>query len=169
MSGRRTYVVFDRADAFLAAARRLRDVPSLDAHAPYHLPDLAEAMGLRASRVRPTMLAAGALGAVAMLGLQWWDRALRYPMNSGGRPLDPWPAYGFAVFEIAVLAAAFAGFAALVIGGRLARLNDPFFATARTERASDDRFYLSLPSGRSPDRSALEALPGVVEIFEAPA
>ncbi len=168
MSGHRIYLLFDQAETLVSAARQLRSVPGLDAHAPFHIPELAAALDLSPSPVRPAMLVGGALGGLATLALQWWDRALRYPMNSGGRSDAPLPAYGFAVFEMVVLFAAFAGLLALLIGGRLGQLNHPFFATAQTERASDDLFYLSLPADAGPGRDELSALPGVAGLFEAP-
>ena len=65
-----------------------------------------------------------------------------------------------------MLAAALAGFVTMLIAARLSRLHDPFFATARTEAASDDRFYLSVPAEAGPDRAELSALAGAVEVIE---
>ncbi|MEZ5652327.1 MAG: DUF3341 domain-containing protein [Burkholderiaceae bacterium] len=169
MSGARLFLVFEDAEALVEASRTLRGLPGLDAHTPYHLPELSDALALPGAPIRPLMLVAGSVGALAMLVLQWWDRALRFPMNSGGRPPAPWPAYGFAVFEVAVLAAAMAGFIAFLVRARLTRLHDPFFATELTERASDDRFYLSLPAPSGARREELARLPGVIDVFEEPA
>ncbi len=109
------------------------------------------------------MLAAGAIGAVAMFALQWWDAVLRYPMNHGGRPLNAWPTFGLATFEVAVLAAAFVGFVAMLIGGGLPRPHHPFFASPHTGPASDDLFYLSLPMSAGYERPWLETIPGALE------
>ncbi len=166
MSGHRTLVVFDTPEALVAAARRLAHVRGLAAHTPYHMPDLLEILPLPSSPVRPVMLAAGAAGAAAMFGLQVYNSVWGYPMNHGGRPLNAWPAFGFAVFEATVLAAALAGFVTMLISARLSRLHDPFFASTRTEAASDDRFYLSVPADTGPDRGELAALAGAMEIIE---
>ncbi len=169
MSGRRNLVVFDTPEALIEAARRLSHVENLDAHTPYHMPGLIEILPLPPSPVRPVMLAAGAAGAAAMFGLQVYNSVWGYPMNSGGRPLYAWPAFGFTVFEVTVLTAAIAGFVAMLVAARLSRLHDPFFASARTEAASDDKFYLSVPVEEGPDRAELSALPGAVEVIEVTA
>ena len=84
MSGHRYLVVFDTPEALVGAARRLGHVRGLDAHTPYHMPDLLEILPLPSSPVRPVMLAAGAAGAAAMFGLQVYNSVWGYPMNHGG-------------------------------------------------------------------------------------
>ena len=168
MNGRRLLVVFDDADAMVAAARQLRRdrVRDLDAHTPYRIEALDEALDLPPSPVRPVMLIAALAAAAAMFGLQYWTSVYEYPINSGGRPPNSWPAFAFAVFEMAVLGAAFAGFVTMLWLCGLPRLHHPFFAVAGAEAASDDRFYLSLPSHAVLDRAALLRLPGAVELVE---
>ena len=67
-----------------------------------------------------------------------------YPYNSGGRPLDAWPAFMLVPFATGILVAAIAGFAAFLIETGLPRLHDPLFAVEGFERASQDRFVLAL-------------------------
>lgn len=166
MTAARHLVVFSDAESLLAAARHLRGTPGMESHTPYYLPEIEEYLDLPPSPVRGIMLVVGGAMAVVTLAFQWWDRVLRYPMNAGGRPDAAWPGFGFAVFEMAVLGAAFAGLVAMFVQCGLPRLNHPFFATARTEAASDDRFYLSLPANAAPDRLALSRLPGALEVIE---
>jgi hypothetical protein len=168
---RARYLVFSDVDPLLAAIATLRTegVGEMEAHTPFHVPELAAALGLPSPRLRPVMLTAGLLVALATFGLQYWSAVIDYPINSGGRPLNSWPAFGLATFEMGVLAAAFSGFVTLLISCGLPRLHHPFFATARTEAASDDRFYLVIPVVDAPDRLRLSELPGLVEVFEAPA
>ena len=161
----RHLVAFGTEDALVEAARGMGKVDGLDAHTPYHVEGLAEVLALPPSPVRPVMLAAGAAAGAAILGLQVWNSVAGYPMNHGGRPLNAWPAFGFTVFETAVLAAAAAGFVAMLVRMGLPRLNHPFFVPTATEAASDDRFYLSVP-GHAADRATLAALPGALEVLE---
>jgi len=169
MSDARLLLAFDAPDDLIAAARamRARGVRNMDAHVPYRIAELDEALDLPPSPVRPLMLAAGIAGAAAVFVLQWWTATRGYPIDSGGRPLNSWQVFTIACFEIGVLAAAFAGLVAMFMACGLPRLHHPFFATARTQAASDDRFYLSLPRGpATPDRLQLSATPGLREIIE---
>ena len=130
----RLLLSFDSADALVAAARAMTQegVPYMDAHTPWRVAELDEALDLPEPNLRPVMLGAGLAGAVAIFGLQAWSAIWFYPINSGGRPLFSWPAFGFPTFETGILAAAFAGFAAMLWKCRLPKLNDPFFATDKT-------------------------------------
>ena len=166
MSGARYLVEFDQAQTLLSAARALEGTRGLDAHMPFHLPEIEPFLNLRASPVRPVMLMAGTVLGVATLLFQWYDRVWRYPMNSGGRSDAAWPGFGFAVFEMAILGAAAAGFLAMLLSCGLPRLHHPFFATTRTEAASDDRFYLSVPVDSGHDRLDLSRLPGAITVIE---
>lgn len=168
MNERRLLLVFDEVASLVAAATALRDegVTGMDAHTPWRVPELDEPLGLGASNVRPVMLTCGLIGALAIFALQTWSAVWLYPINSGGRPLFSWPAFGFATFEMGILCAAAGGFVAMIRRCGLPRLNDPFFQTAQTEAASDDRLYLSLPESRAPDRLRLSRLDGLVEIVE---
>lgn len=170
--GPRLLLAFDGPDQLIAAARTLRGqgVAGMDAHVPFHIPELDEALDLPPSPVRPVMLAAALAGAGATFGLQWWTAVRAYPLDSGGRPLNSWQVFAIPAFEIAVLAAALAGLIAMFVACGLPRLHHPFFASARTEAASDDRFYLSLPDAAgTPDRLALSAIPGLREIIKVAA
>ncbi|MRX49922.1 DUF3341 domain-containing protein [Paracoccus sp. S-4012] len=169
MSEARLLLAFDAPDDLIAAAwdLRRRGQGDMDAHVPFRIPELDEALDLPPAPVRPVMLAAALAGGAATFALQWWTSVRLYPFDSGGRPLNAWQVFTFAVFEIAVLSAAAAGLIAMFVACGLPRLHHPFFATARTERAGDDRFYLSLPDAPgTPDRLQLSAIPGLREIIE---
>ena len=138
----------------------------MDAHTPWRLPELEQALATEGSSVRRTMLIAGLSAGTAILTLQIWSAVWLYPLNVGGRPLFSWPAFGFATFETGILGAALGGFVAMVRSCGLPRLDDTFFDTAQTEVASDDRLLLSLPARDAPDRLWLSRLEGLQEILE---
>ena len=71
-----------------------------------------------------------------------WSAIFAYPIDSGGRPLNSWPIFLLAPFEVGVLAAGLAGFAAFLVLCGLPRLNHPLFDWDRIERATDDRYFL---------------------------
>ena len=86
-----------------------------------------------------------AIGVAAFAyGLEFWSAVYAYPIDSGGRPLDSWPVFLLVPFEVGVLAAAIAGFVALLALCGLPRLHHPVFEWDRIERATDDRYFLLL-------------------------
>ncbi|MGE0315075.1 MAG: DUF3341 domain-containing protein [Lautropia sp.] len=165
-------LAFDRIDPWRDAIGQLvaQGVRGIDAHSPAAVDGVAEVLEARASPVRPAMLVGALVGALGTLALQYWHSVVAYPLNLGGRPHDAWPAFGFPVFEVAILGAALAGFVALLLACRLPAPHHAFFASVSTEAASDDRFFISIPSDQSSALAlaTLAKLPGVVSFFEVP-
>jgi hypothetical protein len=130
----------------LDAARRARDAGwrGLDAHVPFAVEGLPEALGLRPTRLRRVMLAGGLAGGLVTYALQWYSAALAYPLDSGGRPLHSWPAFLVPTFEAVVLGAVLAGILGFLVATGLPRLHHPAFAAHGFERASQDRFFLAV-------------------------
>lgn len=135
----------------LEAARRARQagMAPLDAHTPFKVEGLEEALGLAAPAVRSAMLIAGLGMAALAFGLQWYSAVLDYPLNLGGRPLDSWQAFLIPSFEVGVLAAGFAGVVGFLYGSGLPRPHHPVFSARGFERASQDRFFLSVGDPRA--------------------
>lgn len=151
---------FETPDALVRAWRRARGEGhrALDAFTPFPLEELADAFGPSPWLIRPAMAVAGFGAAALMYALQWWSAVYDYPLNSGGRPLHSWPVFLLVPFEFGVLAAAVAGFAALLYTCGLPRLHHPLFVMPQFERASQDRFLLLVaPKGDpAPLRALLE-------------
>ena len=135
---------FETPEALVRALRLARadGHRAIDAFSPFPVEDLAAALDPPRVPVRPIMAAAGFGAAAAMYALQWYGAVHAYPLNSGGRSLHSWPVFLLVPFEVGVLAAAVAGFAAFLWGCGLPRLHHPLFAMPRFERASQDRFLL---------------------------
>ncbi|MGV7034711.1 DUF3341 domain-containing protein [Methylobacterium symbioticum] len=152
---------FESPEALIRAWARARDEGhrAVDAFTPFPLEELAEAFGPPPRLIRPAMAAAGFGAAALLYALQWWSSVHDYPLNAGGRPLHSWPVFLLVPFEVGVLAAAVAGFAALLHSCGLPRLHHPLFVMPQFERASQDRFLLLVaPKGDpAPLRALLEA------------
>jgi Protein of unknown function (DUF3341) len=135
---------FGGPDAMIAAARRARDqgFTALDALSPCPVDGIDETLGLKKSPIRWPMLIAALVVAALAYGLEYWSAAHAYPIDSGARPLDSWQVFLLVPFEVGVLAAAIAGFVALLVLCGLPRLNHPLFDFSRIERATDDRYFL---------------------------
>jgi Protein of unknown function (DUF3341) len=136
---------FASADAVSAAARQLRSMGfrEIEAYTPYPVAGLDEVLRPGRRIWLPLVVALGALfGLIWGYFIQYWDEALNYPINVGGRPYNSWPAFLVGDFEFTVLCAVAAAFFGLLAFCRLPRLYDPIFAAPEFERASVDRFFL---------------------------
>jgi hypothetical protein len=137
---------FRDPETLLDAARRARDAgwQRLDAHVPFDIEGLTEALGLPPTRLRLVMLAGGVLAGAFTYALQWYSAVYDYPFNSGGRPLHSWPVFLIPTFEAVVLGAILAGVVGFLVSTGLPRLNHPAFAAPGFDRASQDRFFLAV-------------------------
>jgi hypothetical protein len=154
------------SDTFLAEfdtpavlAGVLRDVREaghhpLDAFTPFPVSGLEAEFDNAPSHIRVVMLIVGVLIAAFAYLVEWWSAAGAYPLNVGSRPLNSWPVFLLAPFEIGVLAAAVAGIIAFCSDCGLPRLHHALFEVPGFERATDDRFFLLIRSARS-DESGL--------------
>ena len=125
-----------------AAAARARGYRALDAYAPFPVEGLSEALQLAPSPIPRIILLGGVIGGVSGYGLQYWAMVASYPLNSGGRPLNSWPAYIPVTFELTILCAALAAvFGMLLING-LPMPYHPVFNVPRFSLASRSRFFL---------------------------
>jgi hypothetical protein len=88
------------------------------------------------------MFIAGALGAIAGYAMQWYSAVIDYPINSGGRGLNSWPAFLLVPYETAILAAAIVGILAWMWMCGLPKLFHPLFAAKAVEHAMQDRYLL---------------------------
>ena len=147
---------FGTGDELRAAVERLcalgyRDV---EAYSPYPVPGVARRLRGGDGRIPLITLLGGLAGGAASYAIQWYAYVWSYPLNIGGRPVHPVPAFIPATFEGTVLCAALAAFVGLLLGLRLPRLWHPEHAVPGFERAMVDRFWLRV-GGR--DRRAADA------------
>jgi Protein of unknown function (DUF3341) len=141
----------------------------LDAFTPFPVEDVLELLERRRSHIRVAMFVGGVVTAALAYGLEYFSAVVNYPYNSGGRPLDAWPAFMLVPFATGILVAAIVGFATFLIETGLPRLHDPLFAVEGFERASQDLFVLALAQPDDDDGKAHEFLrgAGAVAIREA--
>lgn len=137
---------FESADDLLRAARGAREAGyrRMDAYSPFHVEGLAEALGMRHTRLAWLVLAGGIGGVAIGYALQHFASAVFYPLNVGGRPLVSWPAFMPVTFEMAILCAALAAVLGMLGLNGLPRPHHPLFGIERFDRASRDRFFLCI-------------------------
>ena len=141
---------FGAPQALTLAARGAREqgFKLADALTPCPVEEVEDALGLETSPIRWPMLIAAVGVAACAYGLEYWSAVYAYPINSGGRPLNSWPIFLLVPFEVGILAAAIAGFVALLVLCGLPRLNHPVFEWRPIERATDDRYFLLIEAPR---------------------
>jgi Protein of unknown function (DUF3341) len=136
-----------------AAARgaSLRHYRVVDAYTPYPVEALDEMLDHRPGRIRVPMFIGGIAMAALAYGTEYYSAVVNYPYNSGGRPLDAWPAFMLVPFATGILIASIAGLIAFLVATGLPRLHHPLFAVEGFERASQDRFLLALAAPDNED------------------
>jgi hypothetical protein len=139
--------MFATPDAAKNAAVYLRQAGfrAFEAYTPYPVEGLGETIHPGRKLFLPLlMFVAAIVGAAWGYWIQYWDEALNYPLNVGGRPYNSWPAFAVGTVEFMLLAAAAAGFFGLLAASRLPKLYHPIFEAKVFERASRDRFLLCI-------------------------
>ena len=92
------------------------------------------------------MFAGGLAGAAAGLAMQYFANLYAYPMNIGGRPLNAWPSFIPATFELIIVGAVLSGLVALCFTLGLPLVYHPAFNHLDFRRASRDGFFLCIES-----------------------
>ena len=165
------------ADALVEAVDRLRQrgYRLIDAVSPLPLEAVEERLHLPASLLGKLAFAGGLVGGILGYGIQWYGDVRAFPLLVGGRPLNAVPAFIPATFEATILGAALTAFVGVLVALRLPQLWHPMFEIEGVERASSDRYWVTI-DGRDPlfeadrtraDLAALEplrvvAMPGSV-------
>lgn len=139
---------FAEAEALSVAAQRAHAAGyrHLEAYSPFPIEGLAESLGFTRTRLPWVVLIGGIVGCLGGYGLQYWVTVINYPINVGGRPLHSWPAFLPVTFEMTVLCAALAAILGMFALNGLPRPHHPLFGVAHFDRATQDRFFLSIRS-----------------------
>jgi len=147
------------------ACERVRDAgfTRWDAHTPFPVHGLEQAMGLRRSPLPWIVLGMGLTGAALGFILQWWVHTSAYPLVISGKPFFTWPAFIPVTFEVAVLFGALGAVFGMFALNRLPMHHHPLFQSKVFERATDDAFFISIESwdprfDSSATRTLLESL-----------
>lgn len=143
MSRRLLIGVFESEEDILHATRASRALgyKFVDAHTPYAVHGLDEAMGLAPSRLPWVCFALGVAGAAFKVWFEFWTTSINWPVNVGGKPWNSLPAFVPITFEVMVLAA---GVSTVVAFLAVARLLPGRKAKMPEARVTDDQFVLVL-------------------------
>src|SRR5687767_1539184 len=98
---------FENTDDLIHAAQTLyqRGYRRMDAHTPFPVEGLADALGFTRTRLPLVVLIGAILGGTLGFLLQYWVAVIAYPLNVGGRPigLGTWPSFIPVTFELTIL------------------------------------------------------------------
>jgi hypothetical protein len=137
---------YPSVDALYAAARALQAAghSALDFYSPYPLPGSDEVLKLPRSPVPFVAGAAGLVGVVSAVLMQWWMNDVDYALNVGNRNAVPSPTWVPVTFELGVLLAGVSIFLALMAIFRFPRPYDPLFEVESFRSATIDALWLSV-------------------------
>jgi hypothetical protein len=139
---------FDGTQAIFRACEKVRDAgyTRWDAHTPFPVHGLDDAMGLKASKLPWLCLATGLSGATIGMLMQWWVHTQGYPLVISGKPLFSWQAFVPVTFELGILFGALGAVLGMLAFNQLPMLYHPLFRSKQFERVTDDGFFISIES-----------------------
>jgi hypothetical protein len=138
---------FSSPEKLVEAAKKVTQAGyrRIDAHTPFPIEGLDEALKLKSSPLPFVILGGGILGALGGFLMQYYATVIAYPLNIGGRPLNSWPAYIPITFELTILLAAGAGVLGLFLVTGFPQPYHPVFNVEDFQQhGAQDSFYLSV-------------------------
>lgn len=142
---------FHNPGELMHAARAAREAGyrHFDAHSPFPIHGMDDAMGLGQSKVGPITFVGALVGGFIGWWLQWWTAAVDYPLNISGKPYFSIEPSVPIIFELTILFSAFAAVAGMLALNGLPRPYNPLFYSDRFRRATDDGFFLHIAASDS--------------------
>ena len=136
---------FTEPNELITAVKRTREAGyrRIDAHTPYPIEELSEALAFH-NRLPLLVLLGGIAGGIGGMAMQYWMSVIDYPINVGGRPLFSWPSFIPITFETTVLVAALTAVLGMLALNGLPMPYHPLFNVPRFAVATRDRFFLCI-------------------------
>lgn len=137
---------FNTPEECVHAAEKLRDAgyKKFDAHTPYPIHGMDDAMGMKDTPLGWIVLTLGVTGCLAGFAMMQWMNGMDYPLIIGGKPSDAFPSMIPIMFECTILLSAFAAVFGMLGLNKLPRHHHPVFESERFGRFSDDKFFISV-------------------------
>lgn len=152
---------FDNSEVLVTAAYRVLETGHrrLEAHTPFPVPGLAEAVGFSEDggrfQIAHIALLVGVIAAAIAFLLQWYTAVIDYPIVVGGKPLNSWPAFLPITFKVGIFNSVMAATITMLVKNRLPHFYHPVFNEDDFAAASADGFFLSVRGGDAEKLAAL--------------
>lgn len=148
-----------------AAAMQKEGYTKYDAHSPFPIHGMDQAMGMGRSPIGYIVGVMGTLGLIGALTLQWWTSAVDYPLVISGKPFFSYQAFVPVTFALTVLLSAFGAFFGMLGINQLPQLYHTIFHSKTFERVSTDGFFISIDTrdpkySEATSRNLLESIGG---------
>jgi len=135
---------FDSTDNLMSAAEKVRDAgfQNWDAHTPFPVHGLDQAMGVKMTKLPWIVACGGTAGILTALGLQYFANVIAYPFLISGKPIFSLTANIPVTFELMVLFSAFAALGGMFALNKLPRHANALFRKDKFRRVTSDRFFI---------------------------
>ena len=137
---------YDTPAELYHACEKVRDegFTKWDAHSPFPVHGLDQAMGLKPSIMPWIVLVGGLMGATGGFLMQTWVSVEAYEIIYSGKPYWSWQAFIPVTFECGVLLASFGAVFGMFHVNRLPTFYHPVFNSDRFKAVTDDKFFISV-------------------------
>jgi len=157
MSKKYVLGVFDDDDKLVHAIGSIRKegIAIHDVLTPFPVHGIEDALGWKRSRIPVVGFIFGCCGTLtAFFGMAWVFN-IDWPINFGGKPFLPLPAFMPIIFELTVLFAAIGMFVVFLASSRL---SPGMFKPILDVRATDDRFIMVFDAEKVKDAEKLRKI-----------
>jgi hypothetical protein len=137
---------FNTPGELLHAAEAVRDAgyTKFDAHSPFPIHGMDDAMGLKPSKLGWVILCGGGTGLLTGITLQWWASTVAYPLVISGKPLFSFQAFVPVTFELMVLFSAFSAVFGMLVINRLPKWYHSLFNHESFGKVTSHGFFISV-------------------------
>lgn len=166
---------FESPNSLLKAAKAVKEKGyiNFDAHSPFPIHGMDDAMGLGQSPLGWIVFFGGLTGATLGMVLQWWTSAVDYPLIISNKPFFSFQAFIPVTFELMILFSAFSTVFGMFFLNSLPTLYHGTFNAPGFCDATSHRFFISV-EGTDPNydekqtKSFLESIGALnVSVVEA--
>jgi mono/diheme cytochrome c family protein len=165
---------FDSPGALIEGAKRVRAAGyrCWDAHSPFPVHGIDNAMGIRQTILPILVFGGGMTGTALAFLMQWWMNAVDYPWIVSGKPYDSVPQQIPIAFEVTILLSVLTAFFGMWALNKLPQVWHPLFGKDRFLKATDDGFFIAIEAadprfdGEATSRLLREAGATAVETSE---